>query len=305
MAKEIILGVCSTGSRLKLAVFDGKKIYCAQRRVFNQEKPLFPMIAKLLKAAGSIALAEAGRGLPLRHVGNPMPAQVPYKEPMAFKRPPVVSLRDVKTFCAVRGPGRFTGIRIGLTLGRVLEALAGAKIYSATLFEIMALQAFESPAFKNWSENRRKPKIAALMRAFKDEYFCQVFQVTGHASRKSQVSSHKAEGQGTNRQSQVTSSQALSLQPSDAPQWLKAAEMKDYLSALGPELFIIGDAEEDPSVYALAPADCAKAAPGVSKIIPAYLIRTAMSLKNGDTVPLYLKPARYELETGKRKANSK
>ena len=107
MAKEIILGVCSTGSRLKLAVFDGKKFYCAQRRVFNQEKPLFPMIKKLLKGAG---------------------------------------LRDVKIFCAVRGPGRFTGIRIGLTLGKVLEALAGVKIYSATLFEIMALQAFESAA---------------------------------------------------------------------------------------------------------------------------------------------------------------
>ena len=139
MAKEIILGVCSTGSRLKLAVFDGKNFYCAQRRVFNQEKPLFPMINKLLKGAG---------------------------------------LGAVKIFCAVRGPGRFTGIRIGLTLGKVLEALAGVKIYSATLFEIMALQAFESAAFKSWSELCRKPRIAVLMRAFKDEYFCQAFQVT-------------------------------------------------------------------------------------------------------------------------------
>ncbi|MCX5784781.1 MAG: hypothetical protein NTX59_03745 [Elusimicrobia bacterium] len=236
MGKEITLGVCSTGSRLKLAVFDGKKFYCAQRRVFNQEKPLFPMIAKLMKGAG---------------------------------------LRNVKFFCAVRGPGRFTGIRIGLTLGRVLEALAGAKIYSVTLFEIMALQAFDSPAFKNWSGSRRKPRIAALMRAFKDEYFCQVFD-----AGKRPV-------------------------PALEPQWLKAPEMKVYLSALGPELFVIGDAEEDPSVYALTPAYCEKAAPGISKIIPAYLIKTAMSLKNRNAAPLYLKPARYEVEAMKRIANSK
>jgi len=233
MAKEIILAVCSTGSRLKLAVFDGKKFYCAQRRVFNQEKPLFSMINKLLKGAG---------------------------------------LGAVKIFCAVRGPGRFTGIRIGLTLGRVLAALAGAKIYSATLFEIMALQAFESADYKSWSERLKKPKIAVLMRAFKNEYFCQVFY--GGAGLKRPAAAFE-------------------------PQWLAAPEMKKYLSALGPELFVIGDAEEDPSVYTLAPAYCAKAGPGISRIIPVYLIKTALALKNRNAAPLYLKPARYELEDRK------
>ena len=89
------------------------------------------------------------------------------------------------------------------------------------------------------------------------------------------------------------------------PQWLKAPEMKAYLSALGPELFVIGDSEEDPAVYSLAPASSVKAGPGISKIIPAYLIKTALALKNRNTTPLYLKPARYELEAGKRIANSK
>jgi tRNA A37 threonylcarbamoyladenosine modification protein TsaB len=233
MAKEMILGVCSTGSRLKLAVFDGKKLCCAQRRAFNQEKPLFPMINRLLKGAG---------------------------------------LGAVGIFCAVRGPGRFTGVRIGLTLGRVLEALAGAKIYSATLFEIMALQAFENAAFKSWAERRRNPRIAVLMRAFKDEYFCQIFDAG--AGLKCPVAAFE-------------------------PQWLKAPEMKEYLSAFGPELFVIGDAEEDPSVYNLAPAYCVKAGPGISKIIPVYLIKTALVLKNRNASPLYLKPARYELEAGK------
>ncbi|HAF95626.1 MAG: hypothetical protein A2X34_08060 [Elusimicrobia bacterium GWC2_51_8] len=277
MAKEITLGVCSTGSRLKLAVFDGKKFYCAQRRVFNQEKPLFPMINKLLGGAG---------------------------------------LGAVKIFCAVRGPGRFTGIRIGLTLGRVLEALAGAKIYSVTLFEVMALQAFESANFKSWAKRRQKTKIAVLMRAFKDEYFCQVFQVTsekqpvgspGVLESKSQEfkiqdSGFKIGKLSDSQTPRLPDSQTSTPEPStlfkavEEPQWLKVPEMKEYLSALGPELFVIGDAEEDPSVYTLVPAYCAKAGSGISKIIPAYLIKTALARKNRNSAPLYLKPARYELE---------
>ena len=259
MAKEIILGVCSTGSRLKLAVYDGKKFYCAQRRVFNQEKPLFPMINRLLKGAG---------------------------------------LGSVRTFCAVRGPGRFTGIRIGLTLGKVLEALAGVKIYAVTLFEIMALQAFESAAFKSRAALCRKPRIAVLMRAFKDEYFCQVFDAgagltppPGQAAKAASSAKPAAGG----RPGGGVKRPAAAFEP----QWLKAPEMKAYLSALGPELFMIGDAEEDPSVYALAPAYCVKAGPGISKILPVYLIRTALALKNSNATPLYLKPARYELENRK------
>jgi len=242
----MILGVCSTGSSLKLAVFDGERFYRAQKRVFNQEKPLFPMINALLEKAGSVKPPKAGGRSPLRRVA---------------------------AYCAVRGPGRFTGIRIGLTLGMVLEALAGARVYCATLFEIMAFQAFESAAYKKWAAAGVKPRLAVLMRAFKDEYFCQVFNGGGSSQR---------------------------LCAAAEPQWLKAPEMKKYLSDLGPELFVIGDAEEDPSVYALAPACAVKAPAGISRIMSAYVIKAAMALKNSDASPLYLKPARYEMEERKR-----
>ena len=232
MAKKATLGVCSTGSRLKLAASCGETIFSAQKKILNQEKPLFAMLARLLKRAGAGGLA------------------------------------NVKIFCAVRGPGRFTGIRIGLTLAKVLGVMTGAKVFSATLFEIMALQAFESEAFKGFRARCKKPLIAALMRAFKDEYFCQVF---------------------------YAGPRLRGPRPAGAPQWLKAQEMKDYLSALGPGVFVIGDSEEDPSVYDLAPALSAKAGAKISRVLPDYVIKTALALKNVSAEPLYLKPARYEM----------
>ena len=113
MAEKITLGICTSGSRLKLAAARGGHCSGLQKKVYNQERVLFTALRALL--------AKAGGGL-----------------------------RDVGMVCAARGPGRFTGIRISLTLAGALKALAGAEVYTATLFEILALQAADNPHFRAW-----------------------------------------------------------------------------------------------------------------------------------------------------------
>lgn len=236
MAEKMTLGLCTSGSRLKVSVFDGKAFRQAQRKVFNQERVLFPLIKRELARAGS-------------------------------------DMRGVGLVCAVRGPGRFTGIRIALTLAGSLKALAGAEVRTVTLFEILALQAAESRHFSAWAAVGKK-RLAVLLHAFKDEFFCQFFAAAaGEIPR-----------------------------PEGEPVWLKADDMKKLLAA-GPEPFyIIADAEEAGDIYSLAPGNAVKAAQAVSRILPAYVIKAALAFKNRTLKPLYLKPAKYELQNNVRPA---
>jgi tRNA threonylcarbamoyl adenosine modification protein YeaZ len=229
MAEKMILGLCTSGSRLKAAVYDGEKFFGAQKKVFNQELELFPMVKRLLARAGG-------------------------------------DLRSVSAVCAARGPGRFTGIRISLTLAASLKAMAGAAVHTATLFEILALQAAGNRDFEKWSP--AGGRLAALAHAFKDEYFCQFFAAVPGARPA----------------------------PEGEPVWLKAEEIKKLLAAAGAPLYAVADAEEAPGIYDLLPAGTARAPAAVSKIIPAYIIKASLAYKNHTLKPLYLKPAKYELE---------
>lgn len=224
----MILGLCTSGSRLKVSVLAGGRSFRAQKKVFNQERVLFALVKRELKKAGA-------------------------------------ELRGVDTVCAARGPGRFTGIRISLTLAGALKALAGARVYTATLFEILALQAFESYGFRAWSGKTGGKRIAALLHAFKDEYFCQFF-AAGKPPR-----------------------------PEGEPAWLKEEELRALLAGAGSPFYAAADAEEAPGIYGLLPENAAKAPPALSKIIPAYIIRAALAYRNRTLKPLYLKPAKYEL----------
>lgn len=231
MAEKIILGLCTSGARLKISVLAGGRYFQARKKVFNQELFLFSLVKRELKKAGA-------------------------------------ELRGVNTVCAARGPGRFTGIRISLTLAGALKALAGARVYTATLFEILALQAVESAHFRAWTKESGGARLAVLLHAFKDEYFCQFF-TAGKLPK-----------------------------PEGEPVWLKEEEMRKLLAG-GEPFYAIADAEEAPGIYGLLPGNAAKAPPALSKIIPAYLIKAALAYKNGTLKPLYLKPAKYEQESGK------
>ncbi len=227
MAKKVNLGLCTSGSRLKLAVEAGGKFSQAQKKIFNQEQALFGLAKRELAKAGA-------------------------------------DLGSVDAVCAVRGPGRFTGIRISLTLAGALKAMAGARVYTATLFEVLALQAFENKNFSATGLGR----IAVLLHAFKDEYFCQFFSAAG----KSKLP-----------------------KPESEPLWLKSEELKKLLTS-ETGYYAIGDSEEDPAVYGLLPAGIARASKSISKVVPAYIIKAAMAGGNKTLKPLYLKPAKYELE---------
>jgi hypothetical protein len=108
-----------------------------------------------------------------------------------------------------------------------------------------------------------------LLHAFKDEYFCQFF-VPGELPK-----------------------------PEGGPVWLKEEELRNLLAGTGAPFYAIADAEEAPGIYGLLPGNAVKAPPALSKIIPAYLIKAALAYKNGTLKPLYLKPAKYEQESGK------
>lgn len=230
-------GVCTSGSRVKLVLLAGGRFYSAARKCLNQEKALFPMLDRLLA----------------RHKAR---------------------LPDLSALCVITGPGRFTGLRVGLTLASALRTLAGIRVWSSTVFEILAAQAVLSGEFRAWVSGRKEPRLAALVHAFKDEYFCQTFGITGSGARGA--------GYGC---------KAL-----DQPRWLKDTELAAYLRTLGTGVYIIADAEEKQEIYSLVPAGAEKAPARISKILPEFIIKTGLSRRNSDLTPLYLKPAKYELE---------
>ncbi len=230
MAGNLTQGLCTSGSRLKVSVSDGRLWGSAQRSAFDQERVLLPLVRR-----------EVGR----------------------FN----ADLRAVRTVCAVRGPGRFTGIRISLTLAAALKALSGAVVRTVTLFEVLALQAAQSPHFASWSGSRRG-RLAVLLHAFKDEHFCQFF----------------------------AASPGRRPVPASEPAWLRSGEAGPLLAAQREPFYLVADAEESPGIYSLAPAAAAKAPPGISRVRPDYIIRAALLYGRAGLKPLYLKPAKYELQ---------
>ena len=172
MAEKLTAGICTSGSRVKLSALAAGKFYNISKKALNQEKVLFPMFDCLLGGCSA-------------------------------------RLTDISTLCVITGPGRFTGLRVGLTFASVLKTLAGVQVYSSTLFDILAGQAAASKEFQAWTAGKKEPLIVALVHAFKDEYFCQAFQVSG---QKSQVSGHWSLATGHR------------CTPVEAARWLKDTE---------------------------------------------------------------------------------
>ena len=156
MAKKekIIIGLSTAGSNIKIALKNAAgKFRIKSVKEFNQEKVFFKIIEKLL----------------------------------SFEK---AELKDIGGICVVKGPGRFTGIRISLTFASMMKALIGIKVFTVTAFEILAFQAFKSLAFKKWLAKAKNPKIVVILHAFKKEYFLQIFKpllrqgYEGQAGRK-------------------------------------------------------------------------------------------------------------------------
>jgi len=108
--KKIVLAVDSSDTPLKLALLcpDGRMLSAISSDV-RQERNVVKLARRLLSTCG-------------------------------------LGLSDVDRVFALRGPGRFTGIRIGLTLASVMHELNNAEVCSATVLETLARQSEELAA---------------------------------------------------------------------------------------------------------------------------------------------------------------
>ena len=127
--KNLTLLLDSSSVPLTCAISDGKKLYCASKQGIKQENYLFPLLKKLLKK---------------------------------FK----AELKDIDSCLFVKGPGRFTGIRIGITLASMLKEFAGVKVASLSVFDILKYQVQNAKEYKKEYGN-----IMVILPAFRKEYF--------------------------------------------------------------------------------------------------------------------------------------
>ena len=224
-SKEIVLGLDTSGSPLLLAVGCGDKKVFRRRKGVKQERLLFP------------ALQEA----------------------LAVLR---ASLQDVKRIFIVRGPGRFTGIRISSTFASMLKYLNNAEVRGAPLFEVLYRQAVSSKKFKNWKKQHPEGAVAVVLHAFREEYFLQIFD---------------------ERQT--------------SPAWLSREELLQRLSVYSHPLFVVGSDKNSSSLNDLLDGKFVLA--DTVDCFPRHTTLLEMSQEDiweKDALePLYLKPARFEL----------
>ena len=211
---------------LLLAVEKGGKLYTAHRKGIKQEKLLFPLLRRLL--------ARAKADLP-----------------------------EVSRIFIIRGPGRFTGIRIALTFASMMQMLNKTTVCGATLFEVLRAQVTASHAFKTWSKKNPSGALAVVLHAFREEYFLQIFDVA-----------------------------------QEGPQWLSREELLAQLSAYAAPLFVVGTDKDFAPLHELLGNAYTIATDKNCRVQAKTLIALAQDDTWADNAlePLYLKPARFELE---------
>ena len=215
----------TSSSPLLLAVEKDGKLYAARRKGIKQEKLLFPVLHCLLTKAHA-------------------------------------DLTDISRIFIIRGPGRFTGIRIALTFASMMQMLNRTIVRGATLFEVLRTQVVGSRTFKTWQKNNSNGSLAIILHAFREEYFLQIFD---------------AKNAG--------------------PQWLSREELLATLASYPSPIFVAGtDKDFTPlkellgEAYPLAAyKDCRVQAKTLAKLAQED------AWAQHALEPLYLKPARFEL----------
>ncbi len=228
---DVVLAIDSANTPLRIALACGGRIYKASRKGIKQEEYLFPAVKSLLKKAG-------------------------------------IGMNDVGSVMVLRGPGRFTGIRIGLTFAAVMRELNGTCVRADTVFRALAWQTGHTKAYLNWKTANPQGLVCVVLHAFRGEYFCQFIEADGAAVREA-----------------------------EAPRWLPKAEMLDYIKAAKVALYCVGAAEHGAPLAGLLPQgmtvapekDCALDA-GILAAYAEFAPEAEVPVS-----PLYLKPARFEM----------
>lgn len=225
--EEIILALDSTSSPLHIALWRGGKAYRAHKAGIKQEELLFPALNRLFAKAG-------------------------------------VKLKDITHFFYVKGPGRFTGIRIGITLASVLSEINGVKSSSADLFEILKTQAEKSREYKKWLAANADGALCIIIHAFRDEYF-YCFCDDG-----------------------------------SLPKWSSWEELQSALCVCGRPIFVCGWDKDGSSLEGKLPKGCVYAGGKLNAVNAETMFSLCRELAGRQSLeevlkPLYLKPARFEL----------
>ncbi|MFH1618693.1 MAG: tRNA (adenosine(37)-N6)-threonylcarbamoyltransferase complex dimerization subunit type 1 TsaB [bacterium] len=236
-----VLGIDTAGARIGVSLLcpDGK-IRSASRQGINHERSLFPILDALMEPFG-------------------------------------LALADLGTVCVLTGPGRFTGIRIGLTFASVLNRLAGVEARGISTLEAVAWQTAQSEDFRRFVPAAKGVVLASIIHAFRDEYYCRLFKAAGE-----------------------------SPVPVGTARWLSGEALKTYLYPYRERLYCAGEAEPGKGLSSVIPAGVVAGPDGKPFLRPESVIRAGLDMgRSGDLIPVYLKPARYELEQHKRKGNRK
>ena len=222
--KDLTLMLDSSSTPLMAALFAGGKIYAASKDGIKQEEILFPLLNKLYKKAGK-------------------------------------NFKDTKNFFFIKGPGRFTGIRIGVTLASMLTEINDTNIASASIFDVLTPAILEDKDFKKWRSKNPNGKAVIILPAFREEYF-------------------------------------VSFVGGNEPKWLNIEDLNKELSAQKVPLFLAGwaGAKEPLKKYFGKNYTYSK----VNFLTPEILLASAQKYlgtqsKEEVLTPLYLKPARFEL----------
>ncbi len=215
----------TSSSPLLLAVEKDGQLYTACRKGIKQEKLLFPVLHGLLQKAQA-------------------------------------DLPAISRIFIIRGPGRFTGIRIALTFASMMQMLNKTTVCGATLFDVLRAQVMASRMFKTWQKNNPTGALAIVLHAFREEYFLQIFDAN-HA----------------------------------VAQWLSREELLAQLAAYPAPLFIAGTDKNFSALNELLGNAYPLAAYKDCRVQANTLVRLAQDdvWKANALEPLYLKPARFEL----------
>lgn len=223
--KKITLAMDTSASPLLLCAEKDGKIFSVRRKGVKQEKLLFPALQALLAKAGA-------------------------------------ELQDIGRIFIIRGPGRFTGIRISLTFASMLKYLNQTDVRGATMFDVLKSQTVSSRSFLRWQKAHPQGVLGVVLHAFREEYFLQLFD---------------AENKG--------------------PQWLSREELLGRLSAYPAPLFLAGTDKDFAPLSQLVGNRYALADEKDCRVRPAELIKMSGEdcWAQNALEPLYLKPARFEL----------
>lgn len=219
----------TSSSPLLIALEKDGRTYAARRKGIKQEKLLFPVLRGLL------AKAQA-------------------------------DLKDISNVLIIRGPGRFTGIRIALTFASMMRMLNHTCVYGVTLFEVLARQAYASRAYKTWKKQHSTGVLAVVLHAFREEYFLQILD-----------------------------------EKNAGPKWLSREELQAQLAAYPQPLFVCGTDKEFAPLTDLVGSSYTLAADKDCRVQVKTLLYLAHEKIGEEQAlePLYLKPARFELEATK------